>query len=248
MVDILLALAIFASPPQDCQLGGYRSGHCVDGSFAGDGVELHGDLRNGPSGNTVELDDAHERPEKPTLHCERRMRDQCAFSFSTSVPSAITVEDLAAFPVQPGGLTSEPRGWAVLGLPANLISDAAPHTVDGTLLDRPATVRFTPVAWTWDYGDGTTARTSTGGGTWTTLGRNEFDPTPTGHTYTTRGTYRVHADVTFTAAYRFDSGTWIPIPGTLTVPATTELTLRTVTARTALVSEDCHNRPTGPGC
>lgn len=249
MVDILLALALLASSVDECQSNQLITGICdTSGAFSDSGAVLEGHTRDDSGDTTIDGDggDDAAAPDE-TLFCAHRTNDRCSFEFTITPPAAISMSDLAAFPVRPGSLTSEPSGWAVLGLTTNLISDATEHTIDGTLLGRPATVRFTPVAWTWDYGDGTTARTSTGGGTWAALSRNEFDPTPTGHTYTTRGTYRVHADVTFTAAYRIDSGTWIPIPGTLTVPATTELSLRAVTARTALVTSNCNFRPTAPG-
>jgi hypothetical protein len=249
MVDLLLA-AILATSSGGCVGQAIVSGECVDGSVSDSGAVLEGHTRGDSGDTTIDGDGGDEAASAPdeTFYCGRRTDDRCSFEFTITPPGAVSMSDVAAFPVQPGGLISEPNGWAVLGLTANLVSGAAEHTVEGTLLSRPAAVRFTPVSWSWDYGDDTTARTSTGGGTWAALGRNEFDPTPTGHIYTTRGTYRVRADVTFTAAYRFDGGTWIPIPGTLTVPATDELSFRAVAARTALVTNDCRARPTGPGC
>ncbi len=84
----------------------------------------------------------------------------------------------------------QPDGWIVPGLDANFYAVTAPHVVNGTLLGQPASVRFTPVAFHWDYGDGNAATRSTKGATWEALGIPEFEPTPTSHVYATRG--RVH--------------------------------------------------------
>lgn len=249
--DLFVAMSLLVRSTGGCEALAQQWGICdTSGALSDSGAVLEGHVRQDSGDTTVDVEGEGDETAPPdeTFYCGRRTANRCSFAFSIIPPGAVSMNDVATFPVQPGGLTSEPRGWAVLGLTANVMSDAAEHTVNGTLLGRPATVRFTPVNWTWDYGDGTTARTTTGGGTWAALGLGEFDPTPTGHIYTTRGTYRVHADVSFSAAYRFDAGAWIPIPGTLTVPATVELSFRAVAARTALVTSDCRMSPDGPGC
>ncbi|WP_191281370.1 PKD domain-containing protein [Pseudolysinimonas yzui] len=141
----------------------------------------------------------------------------------------------------------EPDGWAVAGLDTNFYAITGPHVVNGTLLGRPADVRFTPVSYRWAYGDGTSATRSTPGGTWAALGIAEFEPTPTSHVYERVGDYTITLSIVFAAEYRFNGGSWRPVVGTLTVPAN-DLHIRVGTAKTVLVEHDCLANPGGPGC
>ena len=161
--------------------------------------------------------------------------------------SAVTLSDIAHFTVSPTMHLMEPNGWVIAKLPANFYSTARTEIVTGTLFDAPADVRFTPIAWHWDYGDGTTATVPTPGGTWHELGLNEFDVTPTSHTYRTTGTYTVRLSITYRAEYRINGGPFLPIAGTLTRPSN-DLHIRAGTAKTVLVDENCIQNPHGPGC
>ena len=81
-------------------------------------------------------------------------------------PGAPTVTDIATFQVEVATAHNQPEGWGVVGKPTNFYTEGGVHEVTGTLLGQPATVRFTPVAWTWDYGDGHLQTLSTGGNRW----------------------------------------------------------------------------------
>lgn len=161
--------------------------------------------------------------------------------------SPITIRDIASFVPTPGRQQMEPDGWAVAGLHTNFYAITAAHVVEGTLLGRPADVRFTPVAYHWAYGDGTAATFGTAGGTWATLGIPEFEPTPTSHVYEEIGEYTITLSIEFAAEYRFDGGPWRPVIGRLTLPAN-DLHISVGTAKTVLVDEDCLANPSGPGC
>jgi hypothetical protein len=141
----------------------------------------------------------------------------------------------------------EPNGWTVAGLPTNFWITATTHTLTGPLLDRPATVQFTPVATRYTYGDGTpTVRTSLGG-SWASSGMAEFSETGTSHIYRSTGTYTVTPQVDFTVQYSYDGGAWVPVDGILTATAD-PLTANVVRASTVLVADDCLEAPNGPGC
>ena len=160
---------------------------------------------------------------------------------------AITITDLATFRPQTATLASDTGGVAITGLPFNPFAQIGQHVVAGTLLGQPAEVHFTPYAYRWDYGDGATARTGTPGASWQTLGMREFDPTPTSHVYAERGTYALTLTVEYAAEYRYAGSGWIPVAGVLTLPAP-PLTVVAAGATTVLVSGDCRQVPTGPGC
>lgn len=160
---------------------------------------------------------------------------------------AITITELITFRPQTASLDSDTGGVAIAGLPFNPYAQIGQHVVAGTLLGQPAEVRFTPYAYRWDYGDGATARTGTPGASWQTLGLREFDPTPTSHVYAERGTYTLTLTVEYAAEYRYAGSGWIPVAGILTLPAP-PMTVVAADATTVLVSGDCRQVPTGPGC
>lgn len=159
----------------------------------------------------------------------------------------VTLSDIAHFVPTPAVDHMEPNGWMIVGLDTNFYATGGPHVRDGELLDMPASVRFTPVAWYWDYGDGVTRSSGTPGSTWATQGAREFDPTATSHVYTAAGTYVIRLSVDFVAEYRVAGSSWIRIPGALRVPAN-DLIATAGSAKTVLVEHDCAANPGGPGC
>lgn len=159
----------------------------------------------------------------------------------------ITLSDIASFRPTPGVEFMQPNGWTVPGLPTNIYAVSSTHIKDGELLGQPASVRFTPVAFHWSYGDGTTATKPTAGNTWQAYGIPEFDPTPTSHVYAVEGTYTITLTIDFRAEYRFAGSGFTPIAGVIPVPAN-PLQITVDGAKTVLVEDDCNVNPSGPGC
>ncbi|MCU1543574.1 MAG: uncharacterized protein JWM50_1439, partial [Microbacteriaceae bacterium] len=160
---------------------------------------------------------------------------------------AVTLSDIASFRPAVGSDHMEPNGWTVVGLETNFYSDAERHVVDGRLLGTPASVRFTPRTWHWDYGDGAVLDSSTPGASWASLGLPEFEPTATSHIYATAATSTIRLTIGFSAEYRVAGGSWAPIVGTLSIPAPPATTIASG-AKTVLVARDCASNPAGPGC
>ncbi|MBW9108809.1 hypothetical protein [Microbacterium ureisolvens] len=159
----------------------------------------------------------------------------------------VTLADIASFrPAQPT-LAGEPAGFGVVGMPTNLLASASEQRIPGTVLGWDVTVRFVPVAYVFDNGDGTTTRAITGGASWSSLGQGQFTPTATSHVYQARGTYPVSVTVEYEASVDFGSGTWRPVPGVVRAEAA-GYGVRVVEVRTALVDRTCVEDPTGPGC
>ncbi|QAY73002.1 hypothetical protein ET445_06235 [Agromyces protaetiae] len=159
----------------------------------------------------------------------------------------VTLRDIASFrPAVPVDVL-EPGAWGLMGRPVNFVSGATDQVVAGTLLGRPADVRFVPVGFEWSFGDGDAEMFTEPGASWAALGLREFSETPTSHVYEDRGTYDVAPSVTYRAWYRFDGSGWVPIAGTLQVPGTPR---SVVIGRidTVLVKGDCNQYPNGPGC
>jgi hypothetical protein len=141
----------------------------------------------------------------------------------------------------------EPNGWMIVGLDTNFYAVVGSQVKAGLLLGQQASVRFTPVRYHWTYGDGHGANLASKGATWAAQGAQEFDRTPTSHVYANAGTYNIDLSIDFSAEYRYAGGDWVPIAGTINVPAN-RLTATAGAAKTVLVERDCTMPPSGPGC
>ena len=159
-----------------------------------------------------------------------------------------TLSDLARFVPRPPSLSGEPYTAGVVGKPTNFLSTASEHTLDGALFGYPVSVRFTPVEYTFDYGDGTMATVTDAYDSWAEGGLAQFTPTDAAHVYATKGPYTVSVTVSYSAAVNFwGSDAWLPVDGYVRATAGVyDVTIYEVV--TALVDRDCNEDPTGIGC
>ena len=164
-----------------------------------------------------------------------------------SATGPVTISDIATFRPQPASAAMQPNQWMIVGLATNFYGTASAHVVDGTLFGGTAQVRFTPIAYNWNYGDGNTATHDTAGTTWAKYKIAEFDPTPTSHSYDEPGNYTITMTVTYAAEYRVAGIGWRNVVGTLTIAAP-PLSATAGHATTVLVDQDCNANPTGIGC
>ena len=206
---------------------------------------------SGSGSDTSNPDDASSplAPGDPVDDCVYLLNGSCLVDGVTkpTPTEPVTWSDIATFVPTHGDAGMEPNGWAVIGLPTNFFASSAPHVQDGVLLGQAAAVRFTPVSFHWDYGDGTSASLATAGSSWAQLGVGEFGETPTSHVFGTAGNYTVTLTVEFAAEYQLVGLPWTPIAGTIEVAAA-PLTLTADTANTVLVNRECTVNPPGPGC
>ncbi|MDQ0743508.1 hypothetical protein QFZ62_000816 [Clavibacter sp. B3I6] len=159
----------------------------------------------------------------------------------------VMLEDVAQFVPRSASIRSQPNGWALVGAPVNLLTDASAHVVDGTLLGRPAQVRFVPVSFTWDHGDGTATTVEGPGASWKQLGQQDFTPTDTSHVYASVGDRQISLTIAYAPSYRFDGGGWQRIPGTLPV-LVGPVVIHVLQGSTVLVGGACGSAHAGPGC
>jgi hypothetical protein len=158
----------------------------------------------------------------------------------------VILADLASFRPTTPTLVGEPQGFGVVGMPANLVAAASEQQIPGTLLGWDVVVRFVPVRYDFDFGDGSTVRATSGGATWEQLGQAQFTPTATSHAYRARGTYSAAVTVQYAASVDFGTG-WRAVPGYVSA-TTSGYGVRVVEVRTALVDRTCAENPGGPGC
>jgi hypothetical protein len=202
------------------------------------------------------------RPDR-SRPAESRLGDDCSPILgcmggaprATSAPEApvevvpeVTIRDVASFAPEPPADEMEPgRGVAVRRMPANFMSRATEQVVGGTLLGRPAEVRFTPVGFAWDTGDGRRVESDGPGASWERLGQRELTDTATSHRYDARQTYTVQPTVTYAVEFRFDGSGWQALDETLDV-AGPSYPVRVVTVETRLTRGSCRQFPDDPGC
>ncbi|TFD76603.1 hypothetical protein [Cryobacterium psychrophilum] len=157
------------------------------------------------------------------------------------------MSDLVGFAPFAPTQSMEPNGLALVGLAANFVGAASVHVVSGTLLGSTAEVRFTPVAFHWDFGDGGGRTSGSGGASWEDLGVPEFSDTDTSHIYDVRGDFVAGVTVEYSAEYRVGGGAWTAVSGTLSVAAN-PLPVAVRHIKTVLVAHDCLQNPAGVGC
>ena len=244
------AIALHADP---CTGAGVFAGcQNVDASVGTDDVTLTGTASSPGTGSGGASNGSGHATTPPAFTCEIFVENRCLVRVPRPGPAAppaqpVTLRDIAAFRPSPGVQYMEPNGWVVPGLDANFFSVVDQQLVNGTLLGQPATVRFTPAAWHWNYGDGSAVVRATKGSTWAAQGLRDFDRTATSHVYETEGEYTIRLSIDFRAEYRFGSTGFIPITGMINLPAN-DLHVTVTGAKTVLVDHDCVANPAGPGC
>jgi len=245
LAALLLLSSAHAAIAADCtDVSQYGSG-CA--AVSGGGVDLSGDLSSGggegSGGGGGWVDPGAGLPCEGMAGCgvDRPL------DFVVVAPPTVTIEDIARFVPVAGTAGMEPSGWVVVGLPANFFGSAERQVLAGTVLDAPAEVRFTPVSYTWDFGDGQSLTSSSPGSTWASLGLPEFSRTATSHTYSEPGAFTIRLTVSFSAEYRFGVDAFIPLVGS--VPSlTNEIVALAGDAQTVLVDGQCSDSRLGPGC
>lgn len=159
----------------------------------------------------------------------------------------LTIADLAAFRPAVGELITQPDGWGAAGRPTNFIATATDHIQEGTLLGEPVRVRWRPVSFTFEYGDGSAQTSPTGGAIWPTT-EAEWTTTATSHTYESRGPVVASVTVEFAAdVARVDADAWSTVQGTLPV-STGPANLHIYEIHTVLTRGTCKEYPDDPGC
>ncbi len=185
---------------------------------------LHPEIPYGPAEEEEPPEPAEDEPALPT----------------------ITIADLVTF-APPGALVvGEPDNVGVADLPANFVGTAETSQTAATLFGFPLSIRFSPVSFTFDYGDGTTQESASGGATWAALGQAQLTPTTTSHVYAERGTYLARVDVHYAAEIDLGGG-WFPVQGVVTAAGAAQ-EFRVFEAHTALVAHTCGERPDAVGC
>ena len=247
LVTLLVMTGVSASSLELCNDVGTWTSTCSV-SNSGEQVDIGASIGNpAPPAGDEQAELGELTPSEPVapqpITCTRAY---CG-GFLVITPPDVTAADLVSFRPAHPSLTGEPAGFGIVGAPTNVVAAASEQHLTGTLLGWDVTVRFAPAGYVFDYGDGSTARSTTGGTSWAALGQAQFTPTATSHAYRERGTYPIGVTVQYAASVDFGSGSWRPVTGYVTA-SSGGYDVQVLEARTALVGKTCLENPGGPGC
>ncbi|WGW13161.1 PKD domain-containing protein [Saxibacter everestensis] len=136
----------------------------------------------------------------------------------------------------------QPDGWTVTQHRTNMYTNAEQHIINMTLLGFPVRVRATPVAFTWNFGDGGTTTTSQKG---KPIAQGE-DPAFY-HVYAKPGNFGVVLTTHYRGEFSVAGGPWIDIDGQAAVPSEA-IPIDVKRYHRYGVSENCSSNPAGPDC
>lgn len=231
----------------ECRIGGWGSACSTTNSGTQLDLTASSTTPGRPATDAAHSPVAGTPPPAPTASSIPCLNELCRPTYSVATIPEVKISDLASFRPAAPTLSNEPSGFAVAGLPTNLVATASEHHMSGELLGWDVTVRFVPAGFVFEYGDGSSSRTTAGGASWGARGLPQFTPTETSHIYRQRGEYVVGVSVQYSASVDFGGGTWRAVPGYITA-STGGHGIRVVEATTALVDRTCAANPTGPAC
>ena len=158
----------------------------------------------------------------------------------------ITLEDFQSQPIIAATVVSEPNNFGLLGGYNNFWADVDEQEFTFETLGDQVTIRAWPVAYDWNYGDGTTKTTQTAGNPvpesdWLLV------ETPTSHVYGATGDYNLVLSTRFNGDYSVNGGPWIPIAGQAAVESEPHL-IGIWRTDNRLVDGTCAQNPSAWGC
>lgn len=160
--------------------------------------------------------------------------------------AAQIAQEFQRTPVAPAKIGSQPGAHTLRGNETNVWAEAATQSFNLTMIGQQVTITATPVAYTWDYGDGTLwGPTPTHGAP---LHQDRIgEQTQTSHVYATTGRLAINLTTHFDGTYTVNGGPELPIPGQGNIPSA-PLALTVWRAETHLYADNCFQNPQGVGC
>ena len=149
-------------------------------------------------------------------------------------------------PIAAAKIGSQPGPHTLRGKETNVWADAATQTFNLTMIGQKVTITATPVAYTWDYGDGTSWGPTPIHGA--PLHEDRIgEQTQTSHVYVATGRLAINLTTHFNGTYTVNGGPELPIPGQGNIPSPA-LPLTVWRAETHLYADNCFQNPHGVGC
>ncbi|MFC8302540.1 hypothetical protein ACFUCV_02515 [Specibacter sp. NPDC057265] len=160
--------------------------------------------------------------------------------------AAQIAQEFQRSPVVPAKFGSQPGAHTLRGNETNVWAEAATQNFNLTMIGQQVIITATPVAYTWDYGDGSIWGPTPFHGA--PLHEDRIgEQTQTSHVYTTTGRLAIGLMTHFDGTYTVNGGPELPIPGQGNIPST-PLPLTVWRAETHLYADNCLQNPQGVGC
>ncbi|MGA7203701.1 MAG: hypothetical protein WBX27_03610 [Specibacter sp.] len=160
--------------------------------------------------------------------------------------AAVIGREFQQSPVAPASLGSQPGPHTLRGQETNVYANATEQEFNITLLGQKVHITATPVAYTWNYGDGTIWGPTPSPGA--PLPEDRIgEQTKTSHIYTITGKYAINLTTHFNGSYSVNGGPALPIPEQGHFPSP-PLGLTVWRAITRNYADDCNTNPHGVGC
>lgn len=156
----------------------------------------------------------------------------------------VTLADFQQLNIAPSTIQTDSGGFGLRNAHTNFYASSEPQTLNVQMLGQDVAIQAVPVQWTWNYGDGSPARTLGQPGAAQTEFNQELDTT---HVYEDTGQHPVRLTTAYRGQYSVNDGPWLPIPGTAQVPST-PVTADIWRSKTKNVAENCAQNPTGWAC
>ena len=149
-------------------------------------------------------------------------------------------------PIAAATFGSQPGPHTLRGKETNVYADAATQTFNLTMVGQNVIITATPIAYTWDYGDGTFWGPTPIHGALLHADRIG-EQTQTSHVYTETGRLSLNLTTHFSGTYSVNGGPDLPIPGQGNITSA-PLGLTVWRAETNLYADNCFQNPSGIGC
>jgi hypothetical protein len=160
-------------------------------------------------------------------------------------PIVITLEEFQKQPVLAATIVSQPSNFGLRNAHSNVYALAEEQEFTSGFQDATIVLQARPVSYVWNYGDGTTATTTTPGAP---VPAEAFDvETATSHQWSETGDYDVTLTTYFAGDYSVDGGPFQPVAGEAAVVSEPHL-MSIWRTEGHNVSENCIENPTGIGC
>ncbi len=160
-------------------------------------------------------------------------------------PVIITLEEFQKQPVLAATIISQPSNFGLRNAHSNIYAEALEQEFAFDFEDASIVLKARPVSYQWNYGDGTSAVTTTPGGP---VAGNAFDTeTPTSHQYAETGDFNLTLTTFFAGDYSVDGGPFQPVAGEAAVVSEQHL-MSIWRTEGHNVSQNCIENPTGIGC
>ncbi|MDN4611170.1 PKD domain-containing protein [Arthrobacter burdickii] len=160
-------------------------------------------------------------------------------------PIVITLAEFQKQPVLASVIISQPSNFGLRNAHSNIYAEAREQEFTFEFQDATIVLKARPVAYQWNYGDGTSATTTTPGGP---VQGDAFDTeTPTSHQYAQTGDFNLTLTTFFAGDYSVDGGPFQPVAGEAAVVSVPHL-MSIWRTQGHNVSQNCIENPTGIGC